>query len=131
MAAGRGPPLKHELISLLALNRLRVSEATSADIEHLGLEGGHRALTIIRKGGKVVTIPLAPRTVRAIDLAFAAAGRRQSAGPSASAACQDRFSALGHARNDGAATRREGSNDTTNGGSALTAIAGLALTAGH
>jgi integrase/recombinase XerD len=26
-------------------------------------------LTIIRKGGKVVTIPLAPRTARAIDLA--------------------------------------------------------------
>src|SRR5689334_2766959 len=30
--------------------------------------------------------------------------RRRSAGPSASAACQGRFSALGHARNDDAAT---------------------------
>jgi len=57
------------LISLLALNGLRVSEATGADIEHLGLERGHRTLTITRKGGKVVTIPLAPRTARAIDLA--------------------------------------------------------------
>jgi integrase/recombinase XerD len=47
----------------------RVSEATGADIEHLGLERGRRALTITRKGGKVVTIPLAPRTARAIDLA--------------------------------------------------------------
>jgi integrase len=28
---------------------------------------GHRTLTITRKGGKVVTIPLAPRTARAID----------------------------------------------------------------
>jgi integrase len=46
-----------------------VSEATGADIEHLGLERGHRTLVITRKGGKVVTIPLAPRTVRAIDLA--------------------------------------------------------------
>jgi integrase/recombinase XerD len=50
--------------------RLRVSEATGADLEHLGLERGHRTLTITRKGGKVVTIPLAPRTARAIDLAL-------------------------------------------------------------
>jgi integrase len=54
---------------LLALNGLRVSEATGADIEALGLERGHRTLTILRKGGKVVTIPLAPRTARAVDLA--------------------------------------------------------------
>ena len=69
VAAGLGPPVDHALISLLALNGLRVSEATGADIEHLGLERGHRTLTITRKGGKVVTIPLAPRTARAIDLA--------------------------------------------------------------
>jgi len=69
VAAGFGPPAEHALISLLALNGLRVSEATGADIEHLGLERGHRTLTISRKGGKVVTIPLAPRTARAIDLA--------------------------------------------------------------
>ena len=70
VAAGLGPPLEHALISLLALNGLRVSEATGADIEQLGLERGHRTLTITRKGGKVVTIPLAPRTARAIDLAL-------------------------------------------------------------
>ena len=106
------------------MNGLRVSEATGADIEHLGLERGHRTLTItrtgrhdipaainspghrqghdlavglqvlggtvltcrrppstesalrlnplilIRKGGKVVTIPLAPPTARALDLAI-------------------------------------------------------------
>src|SRR5690349_1648960 len=69
VAAGLGPPAEHALISLLALNGLRVSEATGADIEQLGLERGHRTLTITRKGGKVVTIPLAPRTARAIDLA--------------------------------------------------------------
>ena len=69
VAAGLGPPLEHALISLLALNGLRVSEATGADIEQLGLERGHRTLIITRKGGKVVTIPLAPRTARAIDLA--------------------------------------------------------------
>ena len=35
-AAGLGPPAGHALISLLALNGLRVSEAAGADIEHLG-----------------------------------------------------------------------------------------------
>ena len=69
VAAGPGPPAEHALASLLALNGLRVSEAIGADIEQLGLERGHRTLTVTRNGGKVVTIPLAPRTARAIDLA--------------------------------------------------------------
>ena len=69
VAAGLGPPVEHALISL-ALNGLRVSEAIGADIEHLGLERCHRTLTIACKGGKVVTIPLAPCTARAIDLAI-------------------------------------------------------------
>jgi integrase/recombinase XerD len=70
VAAGLGAAAEHALISLLALNGLRVSEATGTDIGHFGLERGHRTLTITRKGGKVVTIPLAPRTARAIDLAI-------------------------------------------------------------
>ena len=70
VAAGLEAAAEHALISLLALNGLRVSEATGADIEALGLERGHRTLIINRKGGKVVTIPLAPRTARAIDLAI-------------------------------------------------------------
>jgi integrase/recombinase XerD len=70
VAAGLGRPAEHALISLLALNGPRVSEATGANIEALGTERGHRTLTITRKGGKVVTIPLAPRTARAIDLAI-------------------------------------------------------------
>ena len=49
VAAGLGLAAGHALISLLALNGLRVSEATGADIEHLGLERGHRTLTITRK----------------------------------------------------------------------------------
>ncbi len=64
VAAGLGPSAEHALISLLALNGLRISEVTGADIEQLGLERGHRTLTITRKGGKVVTVPLAPRTAR-------------------------------------------------------------------
>jgi integrase len=70
VAAGLGTAAEHVLISMLALNGLRVSEATGADIENLGIERGHRTLVITRKGGKVVTIPLAPRTARAIDLAI-------------------------------------------------------------
>jgi integrase len=89
VAAGLGPPAEHALISLLALNGLRVSEATGADIEHLGLKRGHRTLTITRKGGKVVTIPLAPRTAPGDRLGHRGAdgragvpgGGRPAAGP--------------------------------------------------
>ena len=70
VAAGLGPAIEHALISVLALNGLRVSEATGANIEALGLQRGHRTLTVLRKGGKIVTIPLAPRTARAVDLAI-------------------------------------------------------------
>src|SRR6266571_1779278 len=70
VAAGLGTPAEHALISLLALNGLRVSEATGADITALGTERGHRTLAITRKGGKKAVIPLAPRTARAIDLAI-------------------------------------------------------------
>jgi integrase/recombinase XerD len=70
VAAGLGMAAEHALVSLLALNGLRVSEATGADIQALAVERGHRTLTITRKGGKVATIPLAPRTARAIDLAI-------------------------------------------------------------
>ena len=72
-----GSAAEHALISLLALNGLRVSEATSADIQNLGIERGHRTLVVTRKDGNVVTIPLAPRTARAIDPAI---GER-TAGP--------------------------------------------------
>ena len=69
VAAGLAGARDHALISLLALNGLRVSEAIGARIENLALERGHRTLTVLRKGGKTVVMPLAPRTARAIDLA--------------------------------------------------------------
>ena len=69
VAAGLAGARDHALISLLALNGLRVSEAIGAEIEDLALERGHRTLTVLRKGGKTVTMPLAPRTARAVDLA--------------------------------------------------------------
>jgi len=70
VAAGLASASEHALVSLLAINGLRVSEALGADIEALGLERGHRTLSVLRKGGKIVTVPLAPRTARAIDLAI-------------------------------------------------------------
>jgi integrase/recombinase XerD len=66
--AGLGSPRDHALISLLAMNGLRISEALSADVDDLDIDRGHRTLRIVRKGGKQVTIPLAPRTARALDL---------------------------------------------------------------
>ena len=68
VAAGLGGAEDHALMSELALNGLRISEALGANIEALAVERGHRILTVLRKGGKVVKIPLAPRTARAIDL---------------------------------------------------------------
>ena len=68
VAAGLGTAAEHALISLLILNGLRIGEALGVNIEALGTERGHRTLTVLRKGGKIVTIPLAPRTARAIDL---------------------------------------------------------------
>jgi integrase/recombinase XerD len=68
VAAALGSPAEHALISLLALNGLRVSEAVGSDIEALSVQRGHRALSIVRKGGKKAIVPLAPRTDRAIDL---------------------------------------------------------------
>jgi site-specific recombinase XerD len=71
VVAGLANHRDHALVSLLALNGLRVSEAVGADIEDLGLERGHRTITVLRKGGKTVLVPMAPRTARTVDLAVA------------------------------------------------------------
>jgi site-specific recombinase XerD len=70
VAAGFGTAHEHALMSLLALNGLRIIEALGADITAMSSERGHRTLTVLRKGGKIVTIPLAPRTARSLDLAI-------------------------------------------------------------
>jgi site-specific recombinase XerD len=90
--AGIGSARDHALASLLALNGLRISEALNADIADLDFDRGHRTLKIVRKGGKHVTIPLAPRTSRAIDLYVA----ERAAGPifvGANGARMDRYAA--------------------------------------
>ena len=66
--AGLGSARDHALTSLLSLNGLRISEALGADIDAMDLDRGHRTLAIVRKGGKHVIIPLAPRTGRTLDL---------------------------------------------------------------
>jgi site-specific recombinase XerD len=77
LAASERNPVQHALVCLLLLNGLRISEACGADIEDLGVEGGHRTLRISRKGGKRQTLPLSPKTARAIDAAIGA----RTAGP--------------------------------------------------
>jgi integrase/recombinase XerD len=60
-------------VALLGLLGLRIFEATSANIDDLCEEHGHRVLRVCGKGGKVVQIPLPPAVGRAIDRAT---GRR-------------------------------------------------------
>jgi integrase len=68
--AGLGSARDHALISLLAMNGLRIGEALGADIDDLDVDRGHRTLRVVRKGGKHAIVPLAPRTARALDLYF-------------------------------------------------------------
>ena len=60
-------PTYHAMCCLLALNGLRISEACGANVEDLGVERGHRTLTVTRKGGNRQTIPLSPKTARIIE----------------------------------------------------------------
>jgi site-specific recombinase XerD len=57
------------LVAMLGLLRLRIFEATGADIGDLGEEHGHRVLRVCGKGGKVALVPLPPAVGRAIDRA--------------------------------------------------------------
>ena len=61
--AGLGDLRDGALITLLALNGLRISEALNADIDDLSTERGHRTLAIVRKGGKHVTIPIVDKRI--------------------------------------------------------------------
>ena len=70
-AAEADGPRSNALACLLGLNGLRVSEAVAADVADLGSERGHRTLSVRRKGGKIATVPLAPRTAAAVEAASA------------------------------------------------------------
>jgi integrase/recombinase XerD len=55
------------LLTLMATTGLRVSEALSRDVEHLGHDRGHRVLRLDRKGGRGDRTVLAPPALRALD----------------------------------------------------------------
>jgi hypothetical protein len=78
---GLGSPRDHALISLLALNGLRISETLGADVESLDMDRGHRTLAIVRKGGKHVIIRSRPglRERSTCTSASERAGRSSSA----------------------------------------------------
>jgi integrase/recombinase XerD len=66
-AADADSPRSAALITLLAYNGLRVDEALSRDVGHLGHQQGHRVLRISRKGGRDALEPLSPPVERALD----------------------------------------------------------------
>jgi integrase/recombinase XerD len=70
-----GNPVDHAVACLLGLLRLRVSEACGIDIEDLGIQRGHRTVTVLGKGSKLAIMPMPPRVARAVDMA---AGERRS-----------------------------------------------------
>jgi site-specific recombinase XerD len=73
-AARASTPSDAALISMLGLLGLRVSEACNVQIGDIhGFERGHRTLTLVGKGRKPATIPLAVPVARFLD---AAAGDR-------------------------------------------------------
>jgi len=100
VAAGLGPAAEHALISLLALNGLRVSEATGADIEQLGWNAGTALLSLPARAAR--SSP--SRSRRAIDLAV---GERIE-GPIFLAGDERRLDRHGAARIVGRVTCRAG-----------------------
>jgi site-specific recombinase XerD len=66
-AAEADGPRSAALTRLLAYNGLRVDEALSRDVEHLGHQLGHRVLRISRKGGRDALEPLSAPVERALD----------------------------------------------------------------
>ena len=66
-AAETAGPRDHVLVCLLLLNGLRVSEVCTAFVSDLSSERGHRVLAVARKGGRRDLVPLAPRTLAAVE----------------------------------------------------------------
>ncbi len=66
-AAETDGPRSAALITLLALNGLRIGEALALDVPHLSYDFGHRVLSLVRKGNKRSTEALAPATARQLE----------------------------------------------------------------
>lgn len=69
-------PMDALIVALLLFNGLRASEVAGVKHEDFGYDQGHRVLRLIGKGGKEAVVPLAPRTIAALDRYFAARGTR-------------------------------------------------------
>jgi integrase/recombinase XerD len=65
-------------VKLLLHNALRVDELRASDVDDLGMDKGHRVLTVLRKGGGKVKVPLTPATWAALETYLA--DRAQQAG---------------------------------------------------
>lgn len=70
LVASERNPTQHAMICLLTLNGLRISEACSINVDDLSFEYGHRTVRVARKGGELQTLPLSPKTARALDTAI-------------------------------------------------------------
>lgn len=66
-AAALHSPRAHALAALMLTTGARVSEVLAADVDDLGHTGGHRVLTVTRKGGKRQNLPIAPWVGRVLD----------------------------------------------------------------
>lgn len=66
-AAEAESPRTHALLALLLGAGLRVSEALAARAEHMGIDRGHRFLTVYGKGGKKRRVPLHPALLHAVE----------------------------------------------------------------
>lgn len=62
------------LVTVLAVQGLRISEALGLRVEDLDEEQGHRVAQVIGKGGKTARVPLAAATWQAVTAWTAAAG---------------------------------------------------------
>lgn len=66
-AEAHGSPRTVALLTLLATTGVRVGEALSRDVAHLGHDRGHRVLRLTRKGGASDRTVLSARAARALD----------------------------------------------------------------
>lgn len=66
-AAEQHSPRSHALVALMLTTGARISEVLAADVDDLGHTGGHRVLTVTRKGGRKQNLPIVPWVGRIVD----------------------------------------------------------------
>jgi integrase/recombinase XerD len=67
-AAQQHSPRAHAVASLMLTTGARTSEVLAADVPDLGHTGGHRVLTVTRKGGRRQNLPIAPWVGMVLDI---------------------------------------------------------------